>query len=233
MLKVVDFYAELRPRGAHCHCGIRRGDGAQVRAQVEVLRNEMAELKTHNVAQANKIETLSAAQKESNAKLGAIKAAIPAQELASIVSATAIEQCTGESAMAVLQGQHGQCAPGARKSASEASRSPVSSVGDSERAGGYGGYGSKSSAGHGGSKVAPTPPPAGVATGGRLNEFQRTNANLGTKTELRSGAPLLASSQGLGPGLPAGLQDVLDWAAWCWLKTTINLSGVLLVCIMQ
>jgi len=130
---------------------------AQVRAQVEVLRNEMAELKTHNVAQANKIEILSAAQKESNAKLGAIKAAIPAQELASIVSATAIEQCTGESAMAVLQGQHGQCAPGARKSASEASRSPVSSVGDSERAGGYGGYGSKSSAGYaygGSEKVA-------------------------------------------------------------------------------
>ena len=79
---------------------------AQLHVQVEVTRSQMVK---RIADQRKEIKTLTMAQKESKAKLAAIKAIFPAKELTSIVSATAAKQCAGASAAAVLHDRHDQC----------------------------------------------------------------------------------------------------------------------------
>ena len=86
---------------------------AQLRAQNERLRKQMATLKTRNTALEKGNAVLTTAQKElkeSKAKLAAIKATLPVKQLAGIVSATVTGQCAGVTATAVLQGRHDACA---------------------------------------------------------------------------------------------------------------------------
>ena len=112
---------------------------AQLRGQNEVLRQEMAirdahinALEKHITAQATTARTQS---KESVAKLAAIKAVLPAKDLASIVSVTATEQCAGLSAMAVLEGRHDECAPTKKEASALIFRGQALG----ERLGSYGG----------------------------------------------------------------------------------------------